>query len=604
MKRIAVLLFLSLSFAAWSEEAKTEPLSADDEKLAASLLALLTDNDFDKREQAEKQLKTIVLLDAKKAAAWDTWIADAKKGMTDREILTRLPSNVALRFNLCGRFKGIVGRAEIGLEIEISPDGSYKLFSYKERVGPVHSGPGQDEESPAKEREDRGHGVYAVQNDGSAVLKGTATGFHQGGGDEWQCTVKLVDDRLVTHVKFGISEIDGKWMRITTSAPTAAELRNAIRECGLLDHTLKDAAWETINRLPVKSRLELLQTHLSDADVPVDESYMQNLTTWSADNSRQSEYVSQLAAAITTKAGEAFLQSFLALNQYNSKLPIDDAVKKRFAESLETASEDMGNRVFQAKIDWTALFSDGLNRAIESFISRPFPTDRHKETILQIKAEVLKRYYVLNPVRARQIILEQLRKDNPDFDYSGLSLLPDKELPELTADFRKSLSSRRIYSWTILPCIERYGTAELLPDVIAWYEPKQGRWACALQDAALGFIMKHDRKAGFKYLKEALTHRKETGCYKDAVSHVLHGDQGEDSKTFLVGVLADSEEEVVQSAARLLIEFPDGADILKKKLAENEKAVSKNVSDYFQNLIKGKELKPILIKEKTANPKD
>jgi len=614
MKRIGVVL-LCLSFSLWSQDAKPESLSAADERLAASLLATLTDNEFAKRIEAQAELSKLVFSDPKKAPAWDNWLEESKKKTLDTEVLSRLPFNVAFRTNLCGQYKGIIDWSIRGWEIHIIPDGSYKLF--------------------ASDKELIGQGTYTIERDGSATLRGTFGQSNPAAEEELKCTATMLDDRLVTRTKSkDNTEIVATWMRITTGPPSDVELRHTIHECGQIDNMLRNFAWGTINRLPMKTRAELLLTHLTDTDVPISPDYLLNLTMWSATeyrrlileirrrggsislkgvpinyhdrggNSRQQVYLHLLAGAITAKTGEVFLRSFITLFEEYPKLQISDTMKKKFAEPIDSMSYDMGNFVFTAKIDWKALSSDALSRAMESFMNRPSPDKQSKDSARRDKSEALKRYYELNPVKARQIILEQLRKDDPDFDYSALSLLPDKELPDLTADFRKIVSAKDGNSWITLPCIERYGAAELLPDVIAWYEPLQGRWACALQDAALGFIMKHDREAGFKYLKEAMTHRTETHCYARAVLYVLRGDQGEDAKAFLVGVLADAEDEVVQNAAQLLIEFPDGANILKKKLADKEHGVSKKVSEYFENLIKHQESYPILIKENASNPKD
>src|SRR5262245_42107284 len=108
MNRISIFV-LCLSFAAWSEDSKPAPLSADDEKLAASLLKDLGDDEFEKREQAQEQLTKLVFSEPAKAVAWDQWVAHAKNGTLDAERSMRLPIHIALRSQLCKRFKSIDG---------------------------------------------------------------------------------------------------------------------------------------------------------------------------------------------------------------------------------------------------------------------------------------------------------------------------------------------------------------------------------------------------------------------------------------------------------------------------------------------------------------
>lgn len=62
------------------------------------------------------------------------------------------------------------------------------------------------------------------------------------------------------------------------------------------------------------------------------------------------------------------------------------------------------------------------------------------------------------------------------------------------------------------------------------------------------------------------------------------GDLGEDAKLFIIEVLSDPEAPVAQTAAGLLIQFPDGIEILKK-----EDNFSKEDFDYCNTLISSKE---------------
>jgi hypothetical protein len=569
MKTISALIFC-LAFAAYSEDSQPMPLSADDEKFAASLLAALADNDFDQRVHAQEQLSKLVFSDTRKGAAWVGWVEDAKKKTTDTEVLSRLPSNVASRFKLCGYYKAIGNKGEIGTEIHILGDGTYKLFS------------GRDDE-------ERGSGTYTVHDDGRADLSGTFTPIGGAGEEAWECKASVQNEKLITQFDNGIA-YGMAWTRIP-EFPSEDDLLKAVRACGKTDPSVSAVAWATIRRLPAKSRAAFLQTHFADADVPVDNQYLQNLAVWSAkdvaDALKQLEKV-----AMKKNKGDAFLCSFVTLLKGNPDLSMTPDAEKRFAESLECMSDDMGEIVFHANIDWKRVPTSGVIRAVEALVTRPGPdVVSPYDPISARKSEAFTRYYELKPDQARQIILAELRSKKPHFDYKALTLLPDKELPQLTEDFRRMLDVKDTTTfWNTLPCIERYGSAELLPEVKAWYEA-HGQLAGTLQSSALRFMMKHDREMGFAGLRHALTFRRksDTRCFETVVPEVLSGDKGEDTKKFLIDVLFDPDDSVAEKAADLLVEFPDGMDILKKKLADKDNGYSGKFMGYCQLLIKSKE---------------
>jgi hypothetical protein len=188
MKRIAFLI-LCLASAAWCEEAKPIPLSADDEKLAVSLLNALSDDEFDKRAKTQQELTKLVFSDPKKATAWDNWLAEVKKRTTDAEALSRLPSDVATRTRLCGRYKSD-DRHDVASELEISIDGTFKVYRKRQLLVL--------------------QGKFTVQRNGSVLLKGTPIDRPK----DWEATASLRDDKLTLHVKVDDSEFDSTWTRM------------------------------------------------------------------------------------------------------------------------------------------------------------------------------------------------------------------------------------------------------------------------------------------------------------------------------------------------------------------------------------------------------
>lgn len=111
----------------------------------------------------------------------------------------------------------------------------------------------------------------------------------------------------------------------------------------------------------------------------------------------------------------------------------------------------------------------------------------------------------LNPEAVRPMILEDLRRPNPLFALCVLQALPDKELPELDDVLLTNLNHRNNGIWKIAPLIERYATARIMPQVIAFYQSSERGWACSLQTAMLRYWLKHDRPPHCRPLKEPST---------------------------------------------------------------------------------------------------
>ena len=69
---------------------------------------------------------------------------------------------------------------------------------------------------------------------------------------------------------------------------------------------------------------------------------------------------------------------------------------------------------------------------------------------------LLTRLNELSPSDAREVILADMRKENPRFPARVLAILPDKELPEMDAVLREHLQSKDGNVDTTAELIERY----------------------------------------------------------------------------------------------------------------------------------------------------
>jgi hypothetical protein len=231
------------------------------------------------------------------------------------------------------------------------------------------------------------------------------------------------------------------------------------------------------------------------------------------------------------------------------------------------------------------LKSEDVN-VLREYVTRPLPksvwAERHRGQI--DKARALLKYAKLNPVDAREIALSELASSDPDIACNGLLFLDDEELPQLTEAFRENLKAETY--WWHLRCVERYGSIELLPDVVGLYESAKGRWACEIAAACLGFIVKHDRASGLKLVEEAVNLRGETGCYKDVMRDVLEKYPGDDVLELSLKYIGDSDESVSTNAAYLTLKQSGGKERLLEILRGGGGKITDRTREYIEALVK------------------
>ena len=158
----------------------------------------------------------------------------------------------------------------------------------------------------------------------------------------------------------------------------------------------------------------------------------------------------------------------------------------------------------------------------------------------------------LNPEAVRPMILEDLHRPNPMFALCVLEALPDKELPELDSVLLTNLNNNNNGIWKIAPLIERYATARIMPQVIAFYQSSERGWACSLQTAMLRYWLKHDRPAALQAIEKAVNFRASTGCYHTVLGATLHDSFDADAEKLARKFVNDSDTEVAADAKNLL----------------------------------------------------
>jgi hypothetical protein len=166
----------------------------------------------------------------------------------------------------------------------------------------------------------------------------------------------------------------------------------------------------------------------------------------------------------------------------------------------------------------------------------------------------------LAPEEARALIVQDLARDKPLYIDRGqgryatkpLERLPDRQLPELDAVFRRKLRTRDADLFSFMPLVARYATTNLLPDVVAVYKGAEGRWACDIERAVLQYWIRCAPAEGLEALAAALKSRATTGCYHSVLSAILLEKWTDQALPTVLAALEDQDVDVVESASRVL----------------------------------------------------
>lgn len=172
----------------------------------------------------------------------------------------------------------------------------------------------------------------------------------------------------------------------------------------------------------------------------------------------------------------------------------------------------------------------------------------------------LVRYGEFQPAKARAMILADIRQTRPNLAAKAALSLPAEAIPpDLDAILLRNLTSKEKPepdAEKIVLLTEHYGTKAILPGVVAYYRPLEGRCWCNVEDSLLRFWIKHDRPAGLDALVRVAKSR-QTGCYKEVLLNTLRDNWQDDLQKLLLPFLDDPSPDAAAQAAQLLGEYGD-----------------------------------------------
>ena len=264
--------------------------------------------------------------------------------------------------------------------------------------------------------------------------------------------------------------------------------------------------------------------------------------------SRQEQALATITKAWPMKTGDAWLITWQTLRG-KGMIPTPNAIEALPA-SLALASPPIRRNCLEDRDTWTGWGSPALTAFLLGVLDVPAKEYSDHD----MRGRVLHKLYESDPVSGRNRILTAIHENDETIRVSALLLLPDESLPELDDAFRKALHGET--SWNAICCASRYGSPAILEDIRTLYQSKAGRWACDLANGMLRYLVKHDRVAGLKLVREAMAMRDSTGCYSSMLPDVLPSFPGEDVNRLIDDFLLDHNDDVAREALRAISLLP------------------------------------------------
>lgn len=317
-----------------------------------------------------------------------------------------------------------------------------------------------------------------------------------------------------------------------------------------------------------------LEEALADPDHPIDARFLYILrmvrsdpgttsANWREDQQRG---VEELFLALPNKRGKALSISLsTAVNEAWNGNALSQQTTGKLVNQLVSMFDQLPLNEQNSLLTyrWDKIKSPAmlpiLRRYAQSY--RDFPEMRESNAYdsLQLSASALRHWYELDPVGARPAIIKEITRPRPRFNARVLGILPDETLPEV--DFALSqhfiASDDLDGSSHLASLIARYGTATILPQITEKLDAHIGKWACAIQNPILAYVLRVNPQLARPRIEQAVAAR---GKDFTACNHGLFQDVSAihyDPVLEEIGIdsLDDPDPEVAMTAATMLGQF-------------------------------------------------
>ena len=328
-----------------------------------------------------------------------------------------------------------------------------------------------------------------------------------------------------------------------------------------------------------EAALSEMRRLLADPDHPVSDLFLVTMSILSLNPDESPEVLreqrdqryqairAELLDDLPRKRGNALAVSlYTALNRTGPQQAIPREESKQLAAQLPTVFDRLPveKQYELLAYRWDSLRSPALLPLLKKYATTyqdfPIPNEIHAYNANNLSGTALRHWYELAPEEARAAIIQEILRPKPRFNAQTLGILPDKTLPEVEQALIEHFSANDEDYWisaNLASLIQRYATPAILPRMLAIVDKNVGKWACAIQEPALAYLLRVDPIAGSSRIETAMAARGEgySACNHALLAQVgsLHFDPL--LEEIALGSLNDDDPEVAANAAGFLGHF-------------------------------------------------
>jgi hypothetical protein len=270
---------------------------------------------------------------------------------------------------------------------------------------------------------------------------------------------------------------------------------------------------------------------------------------FAAFNNKISEHTAKVAANLRSKTGQARGVSVSELLQ--SDVPLGSMARSQLRQVLLDSWNSLPQRRKNELIQyrWEQIGGPELLPILRAIVTGM--PNRNRSFDQPDRGSALRRIYELSPEEGRDLILHEISNLQGDIGIDVLGLLPERQLPQIEQPLITKLQPGNGGDIDF-QLVERYASARPLPKVKAIYERHRGEWACVPQTAMLRYFLRVAPEYGVAQVRDALTLRHATGCYKYQFTALGEDVARPKIEQIAIAALADPSSEVVRDAVQAL----------------------------------------------------
>lgn len=246
---------------------------------------------------------------------------------------------------------------------------------------------------------------------------------------------------------------------------------------------------------------QAMRQALADPDHPIDGNFLYALRTLETGDhgehwrEQQQSTVEELIAALPAKRGKALAVSLgTAVNEAWNGATLSKQTSEKLVQQLIAMFDQLPQQQQNMLLTyrWDKIAGPAvlpiLRRYAQAYRDFPIMNESNAYESLQVSASALQHWYELDPEGARPAIIKEITRPRPRYGARVLGILPDKTLPEVDAALAEHLDYDGVGN--VASLIARYASEGILSQVLEKLDPEIGKWACAIQDPLLAYVLR------------------------------------------------------------------------------------------------------------------